>query len=208
MLEQPTKYPTYDFPLKSIRLKYHETGGYVEADIVQLTKLDASSHIDRVWWRFNGPFATPCEEPADDHWKWAKFVKRVRADPQAKCAAARTPDGAYQGAVIYRSDGVSLLEPNAQAVYGQFLATAPQNRPDYALYPLYRDVGSGLMHLAILESYLLGFGGRVSLYSLPSSLDFYKKLKFRPTGDREGDMIHVELLPETAITLLQDVGLI
>ena len=208
MLDKPSRYPTYDFPITSVSLKSSETGGYVEADIVQLTKFRAWWNIDRVWWKFRGPFKSPCEKPADSHWKWVTYVRRLRKNPEAKCAAVRTSDGAYQAAIIYRFDGVSLLNPGAPAVYAEYLATAPRNRRDYALNPLYHGAGSGLLCLAILESYQLGFGGRVSLFSLPTAFDFYKKLRFRSTGHREGDMIHFELVPETATALLQNIGLI
>jgi hypothetical protein len=208
MLDYPTTYPTYEFPLESIRLKSGETGGYVDADIVQLTKMAAYWRIKFSWGLFSGPFCTPREEPADSHWRWPNLVRKFRKNPEVKCAAARTPDGAYQGGIIYRRDGVSLLEPNAKAVLGERLATAPQNRVRYAKNPLYRGVGEGLTMLLVVESYLWGFGGRVSLFSLQSSLDFYKKLNFIPTGFHEDDMIHVELVPEVATDLLKDKGLL
>jgi hypothetical protein len=208
MLDYPTTYPTYEFPLKIIRLKSCVTGGYVDADLVQLTKAAAYWKIHLPWKYYRGPFHTPCAELADSHWRWPNLVRTFRENPEVKCAAARTPDGVYQGAIIYRRDGVSLLEPDAKAVLGERLTTALHNRIRYAKNPLYRGVGQGLMMLSVIESYLWGFGGRVSLFSLQSSLDFYKKLNFIPTGFHEDDMIHVELVPEAATDLLKDKGLL
>jgi hypothetical protein len=208
MLEYPTSYPTYKFPIEGFRLKSCETGGYVDADFVQLTKAAALWKIHIPWTFYRGPFHAPCAKPEDSHWRWPNLVRRFRKNPEAKCAAIRTPDGVYQGAIIYRRDGVSLLEPNTKAVLGERLATAPQNRRGYARNPIYRGAGEGLTLLTVIESYELGFGGRVSLFSLPSSLDFYKKLNFIPTGVREDDMIHVELVPEAATDLLKDKGLL
>jgi hypothetical protein len=208
MLDIRTSFPTYQFPLESIRLKYRDTGGYVEADIVQLTRWRAYWNIDRLWWKFRGPFRTPCRIPADFHWKWMTYVRRLRKNPWAKCAAICTRDSVYQGAIIYRRDGASLLQPNTGAVYAEYLASAPHNRPDYAERPLYSDVGAGLMYLAMLDSYLWGLGGRVTLFSLPSSLGFYKKMKLITTGERLDGMIHCELTPEAAVDLMQNKGLI
>jgi hypothetical protein len=207
-LDTLTKHKLYQFPVPEITLKYRGTGGYVEAKIVQLTRWRAFWHVDRVWWKFPGPFRTNCPLPADAHWRWGTYVRRLRKNPHAKCAAACTPDDVYQGAIIYRRDGVLLLEPGTPAVYAEYLATAPHNRADYAAKPLYSGVGQGLMYLAMLESHLWGFGGRVSLYSLPSALSFYKNIEFVPTGERQGCMIHCELPPESASELMRDRGLI
>ena len=203
-----SKQPIYTFPLDSIVLKSRNTGGYVKADIVQLTKQIAYLDVDYHWRTFRGPFRTPCPVPADSHWKWGSYVRRLRKNLLAKCAAARTADNVYQGAIIYRRDGVSLLQPNTGAVYVEYIASAPHNRHDYAEKPLYSGVGEGLMYLAMLDSYQWGLGGRVALFSLPSAVGFHKKMKFFPTGSREDGMIHCELTPEAAVEFMQDKGLI
>ena len=207
MLDIPTKY-AYEFPLTDIELKYRETGGYVKAKIVQLTRWRAYWNIDRLWWKFRGPFRTPCPVPEDRLWKWGTYVRRLRKNPWARCAAAQTEDMRYQGAIVYRRDGASTLQAGMGAVYGEYLASAPHNRPEYAAKPLYSGVGRALMYLAILDSYRWGLGGRVALYSLPSALAFYIKMKFVTTGQREGRMIHCELTSESAVDLMRDKGLL
>ena len=207
MLDIPTKHHTYSFPLSTIAIKSRETGGCIDAEVVQLTRFRSYWYLSG-WSKFKGPFATPCQIPEDIDWNWNKFVRRVHKNPWARCAALQTPDHRYQGAIIYREDGVSLIEPYKGSVYAEYLATAPWNRSDYAARPLYRGVGEGLMFLAILHSYELGYRGRVTLFSLPRALDFYKKLKFIETGHCVDRMIGCELMPDAAITQLQDKGLI
>jgi hypothetical protein len=200
--------PEDRFPLDSVTLKFIETGGYVKAEVLELTRKDAGLYIDSAWRKFQGPFQIPCPELPDSHWRWGSFVRRLRKNPLARCAALRTPDGSYQGAIIYRRDGASLLEPHVGAVHAEYLATAPHNRPGYAARPLYRGVGEGLMCLAMVHSYDWGLGGRVTLFSLPQAMNFYQKMNFVETSARQGRMIGYESTPEVAINLLKDKGLI
>jgi hypothetical protein len=113
----PTKHRTYAFPLESISLRCRDNESHVPADVVQLTRWRAYYRIDRIWWKFSGPFVRDLEEPEDRHWKWGSYVRRLRKNPWARCAAARTPDLYFQGAIIYRRDGRSLLEPGKGAAY-------------------------------------------------------------------------------------------
>ena len=204
----PTRHQTYQFPLENTTLKYSKTGGYVDAEVVQLTRWRAYWNVDGRWRKFRGPFARPFVSPDDAQWRWGTFVRRRRKNIWARCAALRTQDGGYQGALIYRRDGRSLLEANAPAVCVEYAAAAPWNRRDLAESPLYLGVGEALMFLSILHSHEWGLGGRVVLFSLPRALGFYKKLKFVETGRHEDRMIHCELTPEAAIDLLESRGLI
>src|SRR4051794_5693358 len=116
MIDIPSRHWTYSFPLETVRLKYMETGGYVDAHVVQLTRFMAYWYVDRVWWKFRGPFVKNLEPPEDSHWKWGSYVRRLRKNIWVRCAALRTPDGRFQGAIIYRRDGRSLLKANTGAV--------------------------------------------------------------------------------------------
>jgi hypothetical protein len=198
----------YTFPLDSITLRNCQVGGYVEAEIIQLTRMLAWWRIDGSWHRFRGPFVEPCEEPEDHHWRWVSFVRRLRKIPLVRCAAAQTPDGHIQGAIIYRGDGGSWLAPGDGSVYVEYLATALRNRPDYAREPLYRGIGEGLITLAMLQSYQWGKGGRVTLRSLPRAASFYKKMHFVETASPVDRMIAYEVRPEVAGAYLVSKGLI
>src|SRR4051812_21592442 len=102
MLDFGTNHQTYRFPLDSISIKYRDTGGYVEADIVQLTRWLAYWRVDSRWWRFGGPFIKQFREAEDRNWKWGSRVRQLRKNPWTRCGALRTPDGSIQGAIIYR----------------------------------------------------------------------------------------------------------
>jgi hypothetical protein len=208
MLDPSTKHLTYTFPLDSITLKSTATGEYVEANIIQLTRWLAYWKVDRPWWNYRGPFINNVQSPEDSHWKWGSFVRRLRKNPWARCAAAQTSDRLIQGAIIYRRDGRSLLKADQGSVYIEYVAAAPCNRRDYAANPRYLGVGQGLVVLAIIHSHQWGLDGRVTLYSLPRASDFYKELGFVKTGDRDGRMIHYELAPQVAMSLLRDKGLV
>lgn len=64
------------------------------------------------------------------------------------------------------------------------------------------------MFLAVVHSYDWGYGGRVTLRSLPRAVNFYKNYYFVETGARDGRMICMELEPEAAQDHLKDMGFI
>jgi hypothetical protein len=208
MLDIPTNHFTYQFPLDSILLKSRETGGYVNASIIQLTRWRAYWGIQRRWEKYRGPFAETFREREDLKWRWVTFVRKCRKNPAAQCAAAQTSDEMIQGAIIYRADGRSILEPDQGAVFVEYIATAPHNRDKYAKNPLYRGVGEGLILLAALQSYNWGSGGRIVLGSLPGAVNFYKKQGFVETNQREDRIVYYELPSEVAIGRLEGLGLI
>jgi len=206
-------YPTnhkhiYNFPFGGVHLKSSVTKGRVPANFVQMTRAMAWFQIDRVWWRFDGPRVKNFQEPRDRHWKWARFVRKLRQSEWLRCVAVRTEDGAVQGAAIFERAGASNLEEGERAAYIHYLAAAPGNRRDFAQHPSYYGIGEGLLTLIVAQSYDWGYGGRVVLYSLPGALGFYKKFDFVETGERFGDIIHLELPPTAAEGLLEKVEVI
>ena len=205
----PSSHPYHSFPLDSITIKHALSGQYVTAQVVHLTRFAAWYWVDRPWSKFSGPYVDGYDARPDAHWKWNSFVRRHRKNQDlVRCGSLLTPDERTQGAIIYRFDGASILEPDERAVYIEYLAASPYNRKDCARDPLYAGVGSGLLTLAILHSYDLGFGGRVVLHSLPTAVKFYKKHDFVKTGASLGRMIHCELSSESATRHLEGLGLI
>lgn len=198
-------------PLDSVQLLDLGTGREVEAAIVELTRWDAFFHIHRRWWRFSdhGPHARSevYREPGDQHWRWVSFVRRLRKNPLCLRAAVPTPDRHIQGAIIYRLDGASYLEPGKPTIFVEYLAAAPRNRADFVASPRYKGVGSALLVTAVLPSNDYGYGGRVSLFSLAESEGFYKRHRFVETGDRKDRMMHYELTEQAAQELLREKGL-
>lgn len=210
MLDFPTRHQTYEFPLDSIKLKSTRTGGRVDTNIVQLTKWRAFWHVDRCWWKDPTTLARGWTRQDDADWRWCGKVRRLRKNPWTRCAGLQVPgkDTRFQGAIIYRRDGQSLLEDDKGALYVEYLAAAPFNRRGYVSNPAYLGVGEALLTLAIAHSYHWNLGGRVSLFSLPGALDFYRKYKFRETDHVESGMIHCELEPGPAIEFLCDKGIL
>lgn len=66
------------------------------------------------------------------------------------------------------------------------------------------------MLYAICHAYQLGFGGRVTLLSLPTpaTVEFYERLGFQATGEEEDGMMLYELTPEQASALLRRRGVL
>lgn len=103
--------------------------------------------------------------------------------------------GAIEGAIAYRIDAESRLQPGDGAVFVDRIATAPRNRPWVLEPPKYRGIGSILLLAAVRHSYLLGLGGRVWLTSLPSerTQKFYQDRGFEVIFEDEDGMIDLEL---------------
>lgn len=212
----PTRRDVYDdFPFQSVMLKSGATGGYVPANFVQLTRGMAFFQIDRIWWRFPGPFAPGSSlSPEDNHWKWTRYVRKLRREsPYLRCVAVRTEDGNVQGAAIYRQAAQSRRDQGERAAYVYNLAVAPRCRRGFAAVPVYLGVGEALMILIVAHSYEWGYGGRVVLDSLPGAVNFYRRLGFVETPAADSRMIDMglkplELTPRAATKLLEGKGVI
>ncbi len=209
MIEPPSSYVYHPFPLETIAIKHVRTGQLVESRVIRLTRWGSRYRVDRPWSRFRGPYVHGFDQRPDAHWKWNSFVRRhQKRQDWVRCGAIETPDGKIQGAIIYRRDGASLLEPGQGAVYVEYLAAAPSNRKDCARKPEYEGVGSGLLTLAILHSYDWGSGGRVALHSLPTAIKFYKQHDFVKTNHSKDRMIHCEIDSREDVSRLEGQGLI
>lgn len=122
--------------------------------------------------------------------------------------AIETENGAIQGAIVYRINAESQLEPGRLAIYGEYLATAPRNRPWLVNPPHLRGVGRGLLLAAVTHSYQLGLEGRIWLTSLPSerTRDFYVNLGFEVIFQKPDGTIDFELPSARALEWLKDEG--
>jgi GNAT superfamily N-acetyltransferase len=194
----------------SVRLKECDTGIDVTAKLVELDPALAKAHIDSRWWK--DPRLTQADSQDEEvrHWVWAKLVQKWRYKAYAECAAVQTVGGAIQAATIGLLNGRSLLAPGLGSVIVERLATAPWNRGWLVQRPQYRGAGVGLLFFLICHSYQLGFGGRLSLYSLPLPLTerFYVKRGFVKTGDEKDGMIHFELPEQSALAWLEREGVL
>lgn len=182
-----------DLP-KEVHILNVERNVRVKAKLVRLTRELAATGIDGAWW--NLPVSKSVrKEEGDNHWHWRKIVGRNKAKLIWEALAVQSGSGAIEGAMAYRIDAKSQLQPGKGAVYVDRIATAPRNRPWVLEPPKYRGIGSVLLLAAVRHSYLLGLEGRVWLTSLPSerTRKFYRERGFEVIFEDADGMIDFEL---------------
>jgi hypothetical protein len=179
----------------------------VPARLVRLSREVAADRMDGEWWSIGGS-KTQRSEEGDHHWRWRQIVGGLRTRANWEALAIETEDGAIQGAIVYRIDAISQLEPDKGAVYGERLATAPRNRPWLVNPPHLRGAGETLLLAAVRHSYQLGLGGRVWLCSLPSerTRSFYVNRGFRVIFKNPDGRIDFELPSDRAERWLVEEG--
>lgn len=179
----------------------------VNARIVSLSRSLAASEVDGKWWKL--PISRRLRDAEEDHhWTWRKLVGERRNDAAWGAVALANIAGSVEGAMLYRIDAKSQLEPGKGAVYVDRLAVAPRSRPWLVSKPRYRGVGSVLLLAAVRESYSLGLGGRAWLTSLPSerTQEFYRKRGFQRIFADERGTIDFELPDIMATQWLRQEG--
>ena len=178
------------------------------ATLVELTKEMARDDIDKVWWTAAGLANTIYER--DNHWKWEKVAREYSKDALHACVAVLSQQGYIEGAIAYQFAAKSVLEPNFSSVYIDRLATAPRNRAWLLSDPIYKGIGSALLYLAVLESYLSGLDGRIVLQSLPTieTMNFYQNKGFVRTDMAQSmtGLIDYELPKAAALAWLRKEG--
>lgn len=166
----------------------------VKARLVRLTRELAAQGIDGTWW--NVPVSKSVrKDESDNHWLWRKIVGLNHAKLTWEALAVQSASGSVEGAITYRIDAQSQLQPGEGAVYVDRFAAAPRNRPWVVDPPKYQGIGSVLLLAAVRHSYLLGLGGRVWLTSLPSerTRKFYRDRGFEVIFEDSDGMIDFEL---------------
>ncbi len=149
----------------------------------------------------------------DAHWDWD--------DKQAKRHGTLSHQGysvvadhLTQGVMYVATDGESRLEPGFHAVYVDYLAAAPWNRPlpfDATYERKIRGVGEALMREAVALSLDddLGTDGRVCLHALPDAEAFYDKRMGMQDLGRDPAYQHLRLFEmsrEQSLTFLGKFG--
>jgi GNAT superfamily N-acetyltransferase len=166
--------------LKTIQLQRSVDGQLEDASIVRLTSHEARKMIDETWWNLPAVPMAKLEDEGDHHWNWEIIVKVLGSGVLEECVAIMSKDGYIEGAITYRFNAKSYLEPNEGCVYIERVSTAPRNRSWLVSQPLYKGIGSTLLYWAVRESYLAGLRGRVSLESLltATTIRFYEDKGF------------------------------
>ena len=178
----------------------------VIAHLSPLTREAAKNGVSPWWDGLSGLLGDPEDEP-DSEWDWVYLISvGVQNKPLRRGVSVTTSNGVIQGAMLYRLNAKSVLEPEKGAVFVDRIATAPHNRGELVANPRYRGVGEGLLAYAIAESIAYGLDGRVILFPIAAN-DFYVKRGFVPTEEKteDGDILH-ELPAAEAKRLLQERG--
>jgi hypothetical protein len=115
---------------ESISILNVERGARVRAQLVRLDRKLAAQQIDGTWWEIAVSKRKRSEE-GDHHWTWRKLVGVLRLDLAWDSLAIKSAGGNVEGAMTYRIDAKSQLEPGEGVVYVDRLATAPRNRPSH-----------------------------------------------------------------------------
>jgi len=188
-------------------LLHRPTQKEIPARFIQLTPELAAAGLDDRWWN-NPPGSTDGQSEEDAEWNWEQLSIEANGMDYWEAIALQTSSGALQGAMVYRADAKSVLEPDSGAVFVENLATAPWNRKRVIAAPENGGVGPELLCQAVHHSHLLGFNGRVLLTSLPGAVEFYEGRGFVNTGRIIDDLPLYELPKDAARKWLIEKGLV
>ncbi len=175
----------------------------VTARLISLSREIAKLRIDQEWWSVEGVSEQRLRGEVDYHWQWKVLVSKIQNKPYIRSVAVVLGSGSVEGAMIYRVDAKSVLEPGQRAVLIDRLATAPRNRNNLSPSPCYRGAGSGLLMLAVCQSFILGFEGRVTLFAAGQE-QFYLDRGFVRTEVVQDEMSLFELPKGVAIEYLTE----
>jgi hypothetical protein len=179
----------------------------VTANLVRLDRETAKLCIDQKWWEVEGVSAQRLREEIDYHWKWKVLISKYQNNPYVTNMAVVLEDGSVQGAMIYRVDGKSVLEPGKRTVLIDRVATAPKNRDGLIANPCYRGAGSGLLTFALCQSYVLGLQARVNLFAAGDE-QYYVDRGFVRTKIVHEEMALFELPSSVALERLTRKGML
>jgi GNAT superfamily N-acetyltransferase len=178
-----------------------------KAQLVRLTRELASQEIDGKWWHL--PVSKSVRrKDGDNHWNWRRIVGFSDRNGAGEALAVQSHEGEIEGAIVYRIDAKSQLQPGAGAIYVEYIAAAPRNRPWVVEPPIYQGIGTILLLAAVRHSYLLGLRGRVWLSSLPSehTRNFYRNRGFEMLFKDADGIMGMELPEAAAAKWLMEKG--
>ncbi len=205
---------------RSISLLHIATGERVPAQLYSEICQEDLQNIATAWSKefdLRSQRAKACDDSTwrdeDDHWDWqTKQAKRQGAlSHQGYSVVA---DDVTQGVMYVATDGKSRLKSGSHAVYVDYLAAAPWNRPlsfDATYERKIRGVGEALMREAVALSLDddLGTDGRVCLHALPDAEAFYhKRIGMQDLGrDHEySNLRYFEMSRDESLTFLAKFG--
>lgn len=125
--------------------------------------------------------------PQHSHWDWVRKIGSLRLR-----FVGVTIGVEVQGLMaVARAFTPSELSPGKQALYVEFLESAPWNLKEHPDGVRYRGVGKTLLAAAVQMSLDAGMGGRVGLSALPQAVGFYSHCGMTACGRHHG-MVYFE----------------
>jgi hypothetical protein len=153
----------------------------VDADLVdELSKDDLmNAHLEWAPVRLDGlKRLQEAKRPWPEHWHWDWSEKADLLDLLAYHCFGILQKGRMQGLMMVSTIAGKARLPGQEGkavLYIEYLESAPWNNRELAGTPEFLGVGVRLLEMAVEFSAEEGFGGRVSLHSLPQSTEFYRK---------------------------------
>jgi hypothetical protein len=113
--------------------------------------------------------------PEDAHWDWKAKAQVWRTYLKYQ-SCALVCEGTLQGLMLLNNIKSARLQEHfgKPLMYLEFVATAPWNRPEMKIPPMFRGVGRTFVLAAIHFSMDAGFKGRIGLHSLSKAEEFYE----------------------------------
>jgi len=190
----------------TIRLVDGQTNQVVLGEVIELDRETAKREIDHSWRPAMAAIGN-CDLSSENDagWVWHEEIGTLRVESGNRgCTLAVRVAGEVQGGIMYEIGCESFIDPSQPAIFVARLATAFWNRTWLRDPPRYRNVGRGLLRLAIWHSYRYGFGGRVTLeaYKDVKLVEWYEKFGFRLVSTDPDGIYLFELTPEAAAPLL------
>jgi hypothetical protein len=195
---------------RKTRLLDREKNGVVEATLVEEIVRDRliQVHIDWQPVRLEGvkrAIAKGGKVPEHWHWDWSQKADKL-ALLAYQCLGIEY-EGQMQGLMMVSTLGrrSRIASQAAKPVlYIEYIESAPWNLADIVDKPRFSGVGNALLEAAIHLSDGEGFGGRLSLHSLPQSEQFYRRFMSDLGIDKNKEGLrYFEMTPEQAQTFLE-----
>jgi hypothetical protein len=197
--------------LSQVQIFSTQRNQMIDANLIRLTADLAKTNIDDVWWNLPNVSNDELMNENDSHWNWEELVKYYPSKlPKTECVAILSQNNYIEGAMIYHFHGITKLSSSNGSVQIERVATAPHNRKFLSNQPIYKGAGTVLLYWALVESYKVGLGGRISLESLPTpdTIRFYNNKGFIRTNLTQpvDDLVDFELPETAALAWLKNEG--
>lgn len=199
-------------PRRTARLIAMNRDGYPSVEAVVIRDYPAE-HLHRVEsaWRKARKLneATARKQgrspPENSHWDWRNKIERVRTGHYSLVAVQC--ENEVQGLMVVASTPRSAILTSGDAVYVDYLESAPWNIRTHKPSVRFGGVGALLLAEAIRMSVDAKFQGRVGLHSLPQAEAFYQRCGMTRVGRDSAyyDLTYFEYTEDNAASWLAEM---